>query len=72
MIPIGFERRLDLDKERDFDRDLQTEFPLAKEVADHLAKDAKSATSAVQELSEVAWCFLLVDCGHRGDRWQTG
>ena len=46
-------RRLDLDEERDLDCELETEFPLAEEVTDHLAEDAEPTAGGGEELSEL-------------------
>ena len=43
---------LDLDEERDFDRDLQTELALAKKVTDDLCEVLKPATGSCEELCE--------------------
>ncbi|TAV41588.1 hypothetical protein ELI02_28225 (plasmid) [Rhizobium leguminosarum] len=51
-VPIGLERSLDLDEERDLDRELQTELAFAEDVTDHLAEDADPTAGGGEELSE--------------------
>ena len=46
-VPIGLEVDLDVNEERDLDRDLQAEFALAEEVADHLGEGAKPAAGCM-------------------------
>ena len=53
-VPIGLERSLDIDEERDLDRELQAELSLAEEVTDHLAESSKTAAGGAEEFGELA------------------
>lgn len=52
-VPVGLERRLDLDEERNLDGQFQAEFPLAEVVTDHLAEGAEPTAGGGEELSEL-------------------
>lgn len=50
-VPIGLERSLDIDEERDLDRE---QLSLAEEVTDHLAESSKTAAGGAEEFGESA------------------
>ncbi|WP_168336767.1 hypothetical protein [Rhizobium laguerreae] len=52
-VPVGLERRLDLDEERNLDGQFQAEFPLAEEVSRSPCRDCEPTAGGGEELSEL-------------------